>query len=117
MSGGILLVSIMSFHTILLVQSALVVGNKRILLILYNPSPNQARLKARKMSFGTCKSSPRGPNTADMPRMAVIGLMTAELVMLMEKILSCEPDMYIMNAFILCIAIIRYAGISESWNV
>ena len=50
--GGILVVSIISFHTIDPVQSALVVGSNRIDDILYNPTPNHAKFNATKMSLG-----------------------------------------------------------------
>lgn len=46
-SGGMLVVSTMSFQTILDVQSADVVGSSRMLDILYKPMPKKTRLSAK----------------------------------------------------------------------
>lgn len=79
----------MSFHTILLVQSADVVGNRRMLDILYNPIPKKTRLSAIKMSLGICKSTSENLEKAwSMPKIAVMGVRMAIDVTLIENMLS-----------------------------
>lgn len=92
--------SIRSFQTTLPVQSALVVGSSLMELILYMPIPNQTRLRATKINFGSCKSTPsKERKVLDIENTAVKGDRIAELVMLILKILSWLPDMYIIKAF------------------
>lgn len=99
--GGILVDSISSFHTTLPVQSALVVGKSFMEPILYMPIANHTRFSPMKINFGSCKSTPSNcRNVFDTENKDVKGDNMAELVMLMLKILSWFPDMYIMKAFI-----------------
>ena len=84
----------MSFQTIRCVQSADVVGKSRILLILYNPNANQARLRARNKSLGVVRLLLVAESVAKCAKdlltdmMAVKGEIMAEDVIPMEKILS-----------------------------
>lgn len=101
LSGGMLDASIISFQYSFDVQSALVVGSRRILDILYNPSANQTKLKNMYTSFAVDKSTFCScPNALLMFKMLASGDMMAMLVMLIEKMFNWFPDMYIMKAFI-----------------
>lgn len=97
--GGILDVSIISFQTIESAKSADVVGNNRIALILYNPTPNHTKLIAMYIAFAVCVSTSKFAKVRSMLKMLVIGVKIAELVVLMEKMFKLDPDMYIMKAF------------------
>jgi len=80
-------------------KSADVVGNNRIALILYNPTPNQTKLIAMYIAFGICVSTSKPANVRSMLKMLVIGVKIAELVVLIEKMFKLDPDMYIIKAF------------------
>ena len=97
--GGILDVSIMSFQTIESAKSADVVGNNRIALILYNPTPNHTKLIPTYKAFAICVSTSRLANVRSMLNKLVMGVKMAELTVFMEKIFKLDPDMYIINAF------------------
>ncbi len=101
-----LLISIISFHTILPLQSALVVGNSLILRILYNPIHNHTKFNTVKIIFGKFKStfpsaSSNFANCLLILRMAVMGVMIAIPTVLMVQMFRFFPDMYIMKAFIM----------------
>jgi len=98
-TGGILDVSIISFHTIESAKSADVVGSNCIELILYSPIPNQIKLIAIKASFAVCVSTSKLENARSMPNIFVMGVEMAELKVLIEKIFREDPDMYIIKAF------------------
>ena len=100
MGGGILLVSIISFHTIESVQSADVVGNSLIELILYKPSASQARLHAAYTSLGIFVSSSKLAKAESIVNRLVKGVSMAMLVILILNMFKVLPDIYIMNAFI-----------------
>lgn len=100
MAGGILDVSIMSFQTIESAKSADVVGNSRIALILYNPTPNHTKLIATYIAFAICVSTSKWANVRSIENKLVIGVKIAELVVFILKMFKLLPDMYIINAFI-----------------
>mmetsp|Transcript_6868 Transcript_6868/g.10079 ORF Transcript_6868/g.10079 Transcript_6868/m.10079 type:complete len:226 (-) Transcript_6868:27-704(-) len=102
--GGILLISIISFQTILPLQSALVVGKSLILLILYKPTPNQIKLSAMKISLGVESStfpdaSSNFRNCELSPKTLLRGVRMDIPVMEMDHMLRLDPDMYIMKEF------------------
>ena len=97
--GGILDVSIMSFQRIESAKSADVVGNNRIALILYNPTPNHTKLIAMYTAFAVCVSTSKPAKIRSIPNKLVIGVKMAELTVFIEKIFKLDPDMYIINAF------------------
>lgn len=102
LSGGILVTSNISFHCNFDVQSALVVGSNRILDILYRPNANQTKLRKMYKSLAVDMSTfCNCPNVDSILKMLVNGDSIAILVMLIENMLSCEPDIYIINAFII----------------
>ena len=99
-----LVVSIISFHTMDPVQSALVVGSNRIDDILYNPTPNQIKFRAKKINFGICTSafcSSMGAKVLFKLKIPVRGVMIAPAVMEILKIFKCLPDIESMKAFIM----------------
>lgn len=111
LSGGILVDSIISFHSILDIQSADVVGSKRILDILYSPTHKNTKFKAKYINFGICNMSVASSlvvscctfrNAWSIENIAVSGDIIAMLVVLIENMFNWLPDIYIINA---CIAI------------
>jgi hypothetical protein len=102
--GGILVLSMSSFQIILPLQSALVVGNNLILLILYNPTANQIAFKRMNTNLGICSSTfPEESSNLEnwdlTPMMDFMGFMMDMEVMDMLIMLRLDPDMYIMNEF------------------
>jgi len=89
----------MSFQTIESAKSADVVGNNRIALILYNPTPNHTKFIAMYIAFAVWVSTSKLANVRSMLKMLVIGVKMAELTVFIEKIFKLEPDMYIIKAF------------------
>ena len=111
LSGGMLVDSTISFHWILDIQSADVVGSSRMLDILYSPTHKNTTFNARYINFGNRNVSFASSvvvscctlrNAWSIENIAVKGEMMAMLVTLIENILSWFPDMYIIND---CIAI------------
>ena len=79
------------------------VGNKRILLILYKPIPSQTKLRAKKTNLGVVKvllASSKCAKALWTAKMLVKGLVMAVVVVLIEKMLSWDPDIHSMKAFI-----------------
>jgi hypothetical protein len=91
----------MSFQTIESVQSADVVGNNRIELILYVPITNHAKLIAMNINLGVVVSTSKLPNILFILKMLVSGVKIAILVVEMEKIFRFFPDIYNIKAFIM----------------
>jgi len=100
MTGGILDVSIISFHTTESAKSADVVGNNLIELSLYNPIASHTKLIPTYTAFAICVSTSRFPKVRSTVKILVSGVKMAVLTVVIENILSEEPDMYIMKAFI-----------------
>jgi hypothetical protein len=99
-------ISFICFQTILPLQSALVVGNNLILLILYSPTANQTQFRRIKINFGICKSTfPPGSsnfeNVLFNPTIDLMGFIIDIPVTDMDHIFRLLPDMYIMNEFII----------------
>ena len=83
----------MSFHTIRCVQSADVVGNNRILLILYKPRASHTKLRAKKISLGVVKlasefGSDKCPKVLLRDTILVKGEYSAVETVLIEKIFN-----------------------------